>query len=269
MYKLLGIAALAGSLGVEAAAQQPSDGWRITVGGGGIYAPAYEGDDDYRLSLVPNIEARYGERFFASLQNGVGYRVLNHPSLSVGPIGRVKFSRDEDGDQPFAVGGEDTSDLIGLGDVDTSIELGGFVEYGLGAWTLSAEVRQAVSGHDGAVLDLGARWTVRSEVFEHDVLVSAGPSARLVSDRYNEAYFGVSPTQAAASGLPIYEASGGLHSYGIGANAILPISEDGSWSLVGLVNYVRLSGDAGASPLVRERGSRDQALVGFFIGRTF
>jgi outer membrane protein len=71
--------------------------------------------------------------------------VRGTPTWRAGPIGRIKFSRNEDGEQTFAVGGGDTNDLRGLGDVDAAIELGGFVEYELGAVTFSAEARQAVS----------------------------------------------------------------------------------------------------------------------------
>jgi outer membrane protein len=253
--------------GTAAAQGAGDDGWRVTLGAGGLYAPTYEGDDDYRLSVLPNIEVTYSDVFFASVQNGVGYRLINTPTLRAGPIGRIKFSRNEDGEQAFAVSGEDTDDLQGLGDVDTSVELGGFVEYELGTVTLSGEVRQAVSGHDGWVGDLGARWSGRGEVWGRSVSWSAGPRARFVGDAYNEAYFGVNAAQAAASGLPVYDVSGGLYSYGAGASVIAPLSSDRSWALVFVAGYDRLTGDAGDSPLVQQRGDDDQASIGLFIAR--
>ena len=109
-----------------------SDGWSLTIGAGTLHAPAYEGDDETRLSLLPNIQVAYGDRFFASVQEGVGYKLVNDGDLVAGPIARIRFSRDEDGDQPFAVSGEDTRDLAGLGDVGASVELGGFLNYRAG-----------------------------------------------------------------------------------------------------------------------------------------
>jgi outer membrane protein len=117
--------------GAPAFAQErpASDGWGLAVGAGGLATPTYEGDDAYRLSVLPNIQITYADTFFASMQDGVGYRVINTDGLRAGPIARIRFSRDENGDQPFAVTGENSTDLIGLGDVDTSFELGGFVGY--------------------------------------------------------------------------------------------------------------------------------------------
>ncbi len=242
-----------------------NDGWSVMVGAGSLISPTYEGDDDYRISVLPNVQVSYGDVFFASVQEGVGYRIINTDALRAGPIARIRFSRDEDGDQPFAVSGDDTNDLVGLGDVGTSIELGGFVDYELGDITLSAEVRQAASGHEGLVADIGARWSGRSMAFGPPVIWSIGPRVRLVDETFNAAYFGVTPTQSASSGLPVYNADGGLHSYGLGATAILPLDSDGRWTAVGFAGYDRLMDDAADSPLVQLRGDEGQATIGLFV----
>ena len=242
-----------------------NDGWRLNVGAGGLLAPAYEGDDAYRVSVLPNIQIAYGDRFFASVQDGVGYRVINTDKARAGPIARIRFSRNEDGDQPFAVTGDDTADLIGLGDVDTSAELGGFVEYELGEITFSAEARKAVTGHEGFVADIGARWSGRSMAFGPPVIWSIGPRARLAGDKFTSAYFGVTGTQSLASALPVYAAEGGLHSYGVGATAIIPIDRENRWVVVAFAGYDRLAGDAADSPLVLLRGAEEQATLGVFV----
>ena len=257
------------SAGIAAAQPAPTEGWQLTVGAGSIYSPSYEGDDDYTLKALPNLQLRYGERFFASVQEGVGYDLISRDGLRVGPIGRVRFSRDEDGDQTFAISGKDTNDLRGLGNVDTSIELGGFAEYELGNLTLSGEVRQAVSGHDGLVADASLRWGGMTQAFGPPLIWSAGPRIRIVDDQYTSAYFGITPEQAAASGLPQYKADGGLYSYGFGAVAVLPLDREGAWNAVFLAGYDRLAGDAGDSPLVQLRGDADQATFGVFVSYTF
>jgi outer membrane protein len=257
---------LIAALGVSerAMAQQPqNEGWRLTVGAGGLMAPTYEGDDSYRLSILPNVQVTYGDDFFASVQEGVGYRFVNTDAFRAGPTGRLKFSRGEDGDQPFAVTGDDTTDLQGLGEVDTTFELGGFLEYEIGGLTLGAEARKAVSGHDGAVLDLDASWSGRSMAFGPPLIWSVGPRVRVVDDTYTQAYFGVTPVQSAAAGLPVYTAGGGVYSYGVGGTAILPI--DDRWTIVAFASYEKLTGDAADSPLVQLRGSEDQATLGVFV----
>lgn len=267
----ISVAAAAALAEMAAAQSQPAtDGWALTLGTGALYSPSYEGDDDYSLKLLPNVQLKYGDRFFASVQEGAGYNLVNGERLRAGPIARIRFSRDDSGDQTFALSGGKTDDLRGLGDVDTSIELGGFVEYSLGSGIkLNAELRQAVSGHDGLVADLGARWSGVWTGFGPPLIWSAGPRLRLVDDQYTSAYFGVTPAQAVASGLPQYEAGGGLHSYGVGATAILPLSRDGAWSAVFLAGYDRLSGDVADAPLVQLRGDEDQATFGAFISYTF
>lgn len=268
-YSLATIAFFSMAGTASAQADQAETGWGFAVGAGGLYAPAYEGDDEYRLSVLPNVEVRYGDRFFASVQNGAGYRWVNTERWRAGPIARLKFGREQDGDQPFAVSGEDTDDLQGLGDIDTTVELGGFVEYELGALTLTGEARQAFSGHEGFVADFGVRWSGRAAIAGAPIAFSAGPRIRVVDDAYTSAYFDVDPSQSAASGLPQYDAGGGLYSYGAGASAVLPLSRDRVWSLVMIASYDRFAGDAEESPLVRERGSPDQASVGVFLSRSF
>ncbi|AXE64575.1 hypothetical protein BBF93_10285 [Hyphomonas sp. CACIAM 19H1] len=262
-------AAAATIAGMTSAQAQPApEGWALTLGTGGLYSPSYEGDDDYSLKLLPNVQLKYGDRFFASVQEGIGSNLVKTEGLRAGPIGRIRFSRDESGDQTFSLSGGKTDDLRGLGNVDTSIELGGFVDYTLGGVKLSAELRQAISGHDGLVADMGARWSGVWAGFGAPLIWSAGPRLRLVDDQYTSTYFGVTSAQAFASGLPQYEAGGGLHSYGVGATAILPLSRDGAWSAVFLAGYDRLSGDAADAPLVRLRGDEDQATFGAFISYT-
>jgi outer membrane protein len=251
----------------SASAQPPqeSEGWSLSVGGGALFTPTYEGDDDYRLSLLPNIQIAYEDRFFASVQDGVGYNLINSDALRVGPIARVRFSRQEDGDQPFAITGERTTDLIGLGDVSTTLEFGAFAEADVGPLTASIEARQGVNGHDGFVLDAGLSYGARSFALGPPVIFSIGPRIKIVGDNYNDAYFSITPAQSLASGLSVYDADGGVHSYGVGGALIFPITRDNSLSAVMIGGYDRLAGDVGDAPLVRLRGSRNQATLGFFI----
>lgn len=266
MRSVCSFAVLLGLSGQAYAQERPvNDGWGVTTGGGVLVSPTYEGDDESRVSVLPNIQVTYGDRLFASVQEGVGYRVINDPGFKAGPIVRLRFSRDEDGDQAFAVNGEDTTDLRGLGDVGTSLEFGGFVETAVGPVTLSAEARQAANGHEGFVADFGVKWSGRAFLFGPPVIWSVGPRAKLVDDSFNSAYFGVTPAQSIASGLPIFDASGGLHSYGVGATAIIPLTQDNTWTAVIVAGFDRLSEDAADSPLVRLRGSRDQASIGVFL----
>ncbi|HEY5167416.1 MAG TPA: MipA/OmpV family protein [Pseudolabrys sp.] len=80
-------------------------------------------------------------------------------------------------------------------------------------------------------------------------------------------YFGITPTQSVASGLPVYDACGGLRSFGAGAQARYEWSRQ--WATHIFVDYERLAGDAANSPLVTQPGSRDQIQVGIGVTYSF
>jgi len=249
----------------------PQRDLEIGVGAGAIYAPAFLGSKDYQLSAVPSLSVKYKDRFFASVPTGIGYNVIRSNGWRIGPLAKYAMQRKENDNNPFRVAGEKTDALRGLGDVDGTLELGGFTEYTWREWSAKAEARQGVDGHEGFVTDLDANYTttVHSPFWTQGppLIVSVGPRATLVDSDYNQTYFGIDAAQSARSGLSQYKAKGGLISYGIGATAILPITDTitATW----IAGYARVAGDAGDSPLVQQRGAENQATVGVFLSYAF
>jgi len=261
-------------LGTPALAQQTDrgrpaaqDGWEISVGAGAIYTPKYLGDDDYALNLVPSIRVSYEDKFSASVEEGIRYTVFETDNFRAGPLAKIAFGRDEDSSGPFRISGGDTDDLLGLGDVDTSIELGGFADYDFGNLTATAQIGQAVSGHDGLVGQLGLRYKGRLQFNGPPLIYSFGPELNFGDATYTNAYFGITQAQALASGLPEYEAGGGVTSYGISATAIMPLTD--TMAITFISSYTRLTGDVADAPLVQERGSPDQAFLGAIVSYKF
>jgi outer membrane scaffolding protein for murein synthesis (MipA/OmpV family) len=68
-------------------------------------------------------------------------------------------------------------------------------------------------------------------------------------------------------GLRSYSPSGGILSYGVGSTLILPITYAVTATV--LAGYDHIAGDAGNSPLVNERGSKNQALAGLILSYKF
>lgn len=252
----------------EAAAQRPGTdgGWSVAVGAGLILAPSYLGDDAYQLSAVPDVRVTYGDEFFASV-DGVGYTVVKSGVWRAGPIAAYDFGRDEDGSGPFVIAGDDTDDLEGLGDVDGTIEIGGFLEYDTRPLKARIEIRQGLNGHEGLIGELSLRTGARLVVADRPVIIRVGPDVTLVDDAYNDTFFGVDAGQSAASGLDEFDADGGLLSYGVGSSVVVPFND--RVSAVGFARYERLAGDAADSSLVEDRGSVDQAAFGLFLNYTF
>jgi MipA family protein len=155
--------------------------------------------------------------------------------------------------------------LQALGDVPWAGEVGLFAEYWWVPWLRTrTEVRQGFNGHHGivgdvfmdAVVPVGARWTL-----------SGGPRVTLVTAPAISPYFGITAAQSAASGLPIFDAKGGIRSFGAGTQARYQWTPQ--WATHAFLEYERLSGDAAGSPLVTQRGSPDQLTIGFGATHAF
>ncbi|RZV42412.1 MAG: MipA/OmpV family protein [Acidimicrobiales bacterium] len=245
----------------------PNDGWEVSIGGGAIYTPQYLGDDDYALNLVPSIRVNYEDKFFASVEGGVGYSLINSEIFRAGPLAQIVFGRDEDGGGPFRISGDDSADLIGLGDVDTGVELGGFAELDLGNVTSSLKVGKAISAHEGFVAELGISYKGTLQFNGPPLIYSIGPRLNFGDADYSNTYFGVTQAQALASGLPEYEAEGGITSYGLSGTAIMPLTDSAAMTFI--ASYTRLIGDVADAPLVQQRGSEDQAFAGAIFSYAF
>ena len=150
-------------------------------------------------------------------------------------------------------------------EVDLTIEAGGFVQYAAtDHLRFRIEARQAVNGHDGFISLLSADYVIRDG---DKRLLSFGPRMTIIDNRYQKAYFSVRPTAAAASGLPSFDAGGGVQSVGATIGYIQQFSE--RLGMYSYAKYDRLIGDAAHSPLVRTFGSRDQFSGGMALTYTF
>jgi len=249
-------------------AQQEPAKWNYSASLATMSATSYLGDDDQQLSLFPDIQVTYSDRFFASILGGIGYNLINAQGWRAGPIAQLNLGRFEDGDNPLLIAGDETEDLVGLGDIDPSIELGGFVEYTYQRVQGNIEVRQDTGGgHEGLVVDLGLKYTGSVQIAGKSGFYSIGPELLFGDDDYISAFFDVDAQQSAASGLPEYDADAGVLSYGLHGSLYYPINQ--TTSLVGLVGYDRITGDAEKSSLVEQRGSVDEFLVGVLVTYEF
>lgn len=250
--------------------QTPKD-WDITLGMGAQSAPAYLGSKTYEFYAVPVVALDYKDTVYISTQDGLGWNALNDNGWKAGPIARYADSRDQDDKNLFHIGGPHTDALHGLGGVNGTVEVGGFVDYEKHDWDSTVEVRQGINGHKGMIADFSTNYThdIHDNFYDGDppLIITIGPRATVVDAMYNKSYFEVNPSQSAASGLSQYTPGGGLLSYGLNTSLSVPLSEEIMTTFV--ANYSRLSGDAADSPLVKERGSANQTTVGLFLTYNF
>jgi outer membrane protein len=229
--------------------------WTVMVGLGGEYKPDFEGANRSMLSPVPifSIRRAGSTEQFRGPRDSASIALIDFGDLRAGPAGKFVSSRKA----------SSYSELNGLGDVKTAVELGGFVEYYPVDWFRTrGELRQGFGGHNGVVADLSADVIV--PVVQR-FTVSFGPRFTWESTKAAAPYFGIDAVQAMATGLPAFDAKGGAHSVGAGAQVSYRINPQ--WEVHAYVEYERLLGDAAKSPLVIARGSPNQTTFG--IGASY
>ena len=241
------------------------------VGLGLGFAPDYRGSDDLVVVPLPSFSFSLGK--IPIKNNQLGLEVNIRPGfaepaggdiLAYGPILRYDLGRND--------GSKVDDPIVALTTpVKSSFELGGFVEatVPLGAsggaptlLTARLSVVQGLNGgHEGALAEASigvvkplGRWTI-----------GAGLGTSAASDGYTRAYFGVSPGDAAKTGLAAYQPSGGFLDVGVSLFASYDVTDH--WSVDALAGYTILLGDAADSPLVKDRGRAEQPFAG--LGLTY
>jgi len=249
----------------------------VSVGLGAGLVPSYAGSDDYVLFPLPLIVGRVGG--VGIRPNGPGIRRdLLSPAPALGPNQKTTFNfgpavrfRNDRAQQIEDEVVELAEDL----DVALEVGLAGGVTFPgvfnpLDSVTLNTQVRWDVLGaHDGMLIEptIGyARPVGRS------ILIQANVGLQFVDDSFADYYFTVTPEQSAATGLPLFNADGGLNS--VSSTAIVNFDLDGNalnggLSLYTVVGYTRLVGDAADTPFTDIRGDANQIITGLGLAYTF
>jgi len=249
--------ALASNAGAGSALPPPQSDWTVTLGVEGRVLPNFEGSASSMLRPFPIFDIRRAGTppSFRSPRDGFSFGILDSGRFQVGPTVKLVFARNESSD----------NSLRGLGDVAWTFEAGAFVEYWPADWLRGrVEIRQGIGGHQGLVSDVTAD-LVRPVTKQFTL--SGGPRMTLAAAAATSPYFSITPAQSAASGLAVYDAGGGIRSFGAGAQARYEWSRQ--WATHTFIEYERLAGDAANSPLVIQRGSRDQVQVGLGVTYSF
>ena len=206
--------------------------------------PASDGADSQRGEVVPVV--RYlGHPWFLRSTQGVlegGARLELAPGLNIGAQLAYEPGR-KTRESAFL-------ESRNVSDIDYGASIGAQLEwdkkFGPVPITLLARVRQHVESDRGAQADL--RLSVG--VFQHG-RVGAGvfTQATWASEKSSQSFYGVTPQDAAATGLPVYGAGSGLLFASVGLLYSIDLTRD--WVIVGNFEARHLQGDARRSPLVQ------------------
>jgi outer membrane protein len=193
----------------------------------------------------------YGTFFDANL--------LSSPHWELGPVAMYRFGREGVSDPVVNL----------LPPIDGGFEAGVFVGWRyLQVEGIPYRVRVGVSlttgvsgGATGAQLSpYVSLWVPLS----HTVFVGLGGGFTWASKSFMQQTFGVSPQASAASGLPAYDAGAGVRQYYVWPAVVWKLSRE--W-YVGAGGFLqRITGDGADSPIVTQRGDRNQVTAGLGVG---
>ena len=230
---------------------EPLPDWRITLGVTGAVMPKYEGADTYQVTPGGVVDIRYRDIAFFSVGEGLGVNLLRGDTYRAGVALSYDLGRNDN----------DDSRICGLGDIDPAPEVKLFGQVFIMPVVLAIDIRRGIGGHDGWIGDLG----IYMPLIGTDSFVAfAGPSITLADQDYMDAYFGVSPGQAANSRLPRFQADAGFKNANFGATAICFISDN--WLIIADAAVEQMLGDAARSPVTQ---SRTQFTFDLSIAYTF
>lgn len=250
-----------------------------TVGLGAGLVPSYSGSDDYVLFPLPLIVGRIGGVSLTPNGPGITANLLagggaqpgapgGGPRLAFGPAFRIRNDRN-------ARIGDDV--VRAAGELDVAMEVGanaGVSFPGIfnrfDSLSINTQVRWDILGaHDGMLIEPGIGYTTP---LGRATLINLQAGLQFVDDSFADYYYTVSPAQSAASGLPQFEADGGLNSGSLTAILNYDLSGntlDGGFSIYGVAGYSRLFGDGEDTPYTALRGNADQFIGGLGVAYTF
>lgn len=248
-----------------------------TIGLGAGLVPSYAGSNDYIAFPLPLIAGRVGGVGISP--NGPGLVLDLNPGkpglaprkrarLAFGPAFRFRNDRNN----------RISDDVVArAGELDAALEVGANVALAIpnvikpfDQLSIGVQARRDVLGaHEGWVIEpqVGYRALVGKAL-----TLQAQASVEIVTDRFADFYFSVTPAQSAATGLAQFRADGGVNR--IGTTAILAYDLDrnplnGGWSLTGVGGYSLLLGDGADTPYTSVRGDANQFILGGGVAYTF
>jgi outer membrane scaffolding protein for murein synthesis (MipA/OmpV family) len=213
--------------------------WHTTLGVADSLQPLYTGARPIHVEFGPVIDVRYYDIAFASVGEGLGYNIIHGTNFRTGIAIGYDLGRNVS---------EDYRRLYGLGDIKPAPVIKLFESYVISKGLpliFRADLRQFIGGADGAIGDV--------EVFSplpgssRNLVILAGPSVTVADGLYMRREFGVSATQARASGYPLYNAHAGITAVGFGFSATRIIHDN--WLINAEVAASRLLGSAYSSPI--------------------
>ena len=191
------------------------------------------------------------------LGNTLNVNLLDAPGWRLGPSAMLRFGRSD----------VDDDVVRRVHEIDPSIDVGLFIGYTWadgGAPEARRRERVGTGRRDGQPRGLDdGRERLRRLPDPAGADAGGRVGTTYGSGSYMNTYFSVTPADALASGLAVYQADAALRDVRAWLVALLHLST--SWSVGAGVTYSWLADEAARSPIVSDRGSRDQCVYGIGV----
>lgn len=209
------------------------------VGAAVIAGHEYLGSSETKVRVLPALDYQWKNGWFVGTGNGIGYQFKSPANMQYGVRVTIDGGR-SDNDAPA---------LFGMGAIPVRPEIGAFLNLLItDEWFLSSSVRYgAGQDRDGVQVDLGAGYAVQ---LAPKWRLGLGLGATYVNGDFMQAFYGVTPDQAAATGYAVYAPGAGWRD--LRGNATLTYFFDAAWSLTASVQVRSLQGGPKGSPIVDE-----------------
>jgi outer membrane protein len=244
----------------------------VTVGVGAALVPDYDGSNDYRVIPAAAIRGKISGVSFISrgtylYVDAIPHRGASKVDFNVGPVVGGRFNRTRHVKDPV---------VNLLPRRKTAIEVGGFAGVSFHGLTNPYDtlgVRFDVL-HDIAGAHRSTTFSPNLEFstpLSRTTYASVNVGAEFVSNKFADYYFSITPQDSLVSGLPVFNAGGGMKDWKAGLLLNQSVSGDllHGVSVFGTVQYSRLVGDFKRSPIVSQRGSANQWLTAAGLAYTW
>lgn len=243
-------------------ADSTADEWKWTVGFGLGLAPDYKGSEDYTAVPIPQVRVQKGRQYINLTGASINSNLLPGEYWRLGPSARFDKGRCDVNDSRV----DDLkcqSDSFELGASfgfrkHLEGELPSFIDAG---FEFLYDVAGASSG--GTLVPKVTYFRALSEAWT----ISTGLSTTFGTEAYNSYHYGINHVQANDSGLDQANTDEGFTDAALKVAVGYEFIED--WDLGILAQYKRLFGDAGDSPVVDDRGDKNQFFGGILITHSF
>ncbi|PLW75051.1 MipA/OmpV family protein [Cohaesibacter celericrescens] len=242
--------------------------WDVTLGGGVMIAPKYQGSKKFSATPLPYVDVVWKDTLFLNPMKGLGANIFSSNGFKFGAAASYDFGRKEK---------DSRTELAGMGKIKGGVTATGFLDYDLGFVKASSSLTKYFAGSKGVTADFGLKTFVPLSVLMGGEMPQGGPdksvpghgftepalslgvSAQWADKDYMQDYFGVTAAQSATSGYATHKASAGFKSVSAQAGLYVPVTEH---VIIGsTVTYRRLVGDAAESPLSK----RDNQVSGMIF----